>query len=314
VAFASITENTDIWSVPIESNQARINGEMQQLTRTAAAEIYSSISADGKKVVFSSDRSGTLELWLKNLETGREAPLTASSFNKFDPRISPDGSKVAFTDAGSASAATGIYVVATSGGAPRKVCDKCGRPAGWARDNQTLLCWGGGGSSERRVRALNIGSGRMTEFLSHDEYGLYTPVFSWDGRWVAFHVITGLAGRVIYVAPVREAPAAFAEWIAVTDGAGMERHPVWSPDGNVLYFLSDRDGFRCIWAERLNPSTKRPVGSTFPVVHFHSPRRSLANVGDTGSVGLSVAIDKVVFTLGERTGNIWTATLEAGRL
>jgi hypothetical protein len=78
----------------------------------------------------------------------------------------------------------------------------------------------------------------------------------------------------------------------------------------LLYFLSERDGFRCIWAQRLHSSTKQPLGPLLPVYHFHSPRRSLLNVGDSGVVGLGVARDKLVFTLGERTGNIWMATME----
>jgi hypothetical protein len=47
------------------------------------------------------------------------------------------------------------------------------------------------------------------------------------------------------------------------------------------------------------------IGEMQPVYHFHSARRSLANVGFYP--GLSVAADKLVFTQGELTGNIWMA-------
>ena len=39
--------------------------------------------------------------------------------------------------------------------------------------------------------------------------------------------------------------------------------PIWSPDGNLLYFLSERDGFRCIWGQKLDPASKRPLGAPF---------------------------------------------------
>ena len=42
----------------------------------------------------------------------------------------------------------------------------------------------------------------------------------------------------------------------------------WAPDGDLIYMVSERDTFRCIWAQRLD-SRKHPVGSPLPVKHFH---------------------------------------------
>jgi len=104
-----------------------------------------------------------------------------------------------------------------------------------------------------------------------------------------------------------EPPAAAAdEWISITEGDSWEDKPRWSPDGNLLYFTSERDGFRCIWARRLDPSTKRPRGAPFAVFHSHTARLNLMNVG-LGPLELAVARDKLVFNMAERTGNIWMA-------
>ena len=89
----------------------------------------------------------------------------------------------------------------------------------------------------------------------------------------------------------------------------MDRYACWSPDGNLLYFLSEREGFRCIWAQRLDPATTHPSGAAFPVRHFHTSRRSLMTIGDPLFVGMSVAVDKLVFSMTERTGNIWMTNL-----
>ena len=97
-----------------------------------------------------------------------------------------------------------------------------------------------------------------------------------------------------------------ADWIPITDGTEMDRQSYWSPDGNLLYFLSDRDGFRCIWAQPLDAATKRPNGEAKSVHHFHGARRSLRGVGNRASaIQMSVARDQLVFALGELTGNIW---------
>ncbi|MBL8290592.1 MAG: PD40 domain-containing protein, partial [Bryobacterales bacterium] len=95
----------------------------------------------------------------------------------------------------------------------------------------------------------------------------------------------------------------------VTDGSVMDRNPAWSPDGNLLYFLSERDAFRCIWAQRLEPGTLRPAGRPFAVAHFHNSVRSLMNIDGPGQVSLSVSHDRIVFAMGEFMGNVWMAEL-----
>jgi hypothetical protein len=101
------------------------------------------------------------------------------------------------------------------------------------------------------------------------------------------------------------------EWVAVTDGRGMERYADWSPDGNTLYFLSERDGFRCSRAQRLEPASKRPMGPQFDIYHSHHARLSLMNILDPVGAGFHVAVDKAVFAIEERTGNIWMTEIPA---
>lgn len=55
--------------------------------------------------------------------------------------------------------------------------------------------------------------------------------------------------------------------------------------------------------------TKHALGAAFPVRHFHTSRRSLMTIGDPIGMGMSVAIDKLVFSMVERTGNIWMTNL-----
>ena len=155
---------------------------------------------------------------------------------------------------------------------------------------------------------LDVASSRKTEWLKHPDYDLYKPRFSPDGRWIGFIAETAPGRLRVFVAPFEaDRPPAEKDWIGVT---GEHRHdkPEWSPDGNLLYFTSDRDGFQCIWAQRLT-SAKQPVGPPLEIYHSHSARRSLTNVG-VKPLELAVGPDKLVFTQGEITGNIWMAKLE----
>jgi hypothetical protein len=70
-----------------------------------------------------------------------------------------------------------------------------------------------------------------------------------------------------------------------------------------LYFQSDRDGSRCIWAQRLEPATKRPQGAAWALIHLHSARNSLMNLSIT--TPLAVGGNALVFSLGEITGDVW---------
>ena len=98
-------------------------------------------------------------------------------------------------------------------------------------------------------------------------------------------------------------------WIQITDRSTGDTRPRWSADGNWIYTLSDRDGFTCIWATPLDPRTKRPVGQPVAVFHSHGARLSLRNA-DPITQELCVTGDKIIFGLGEITGNIWMTELE----
>ena len=123
--------------------------------------------------------------------------------------------------------------------------------------------------------------------------------FTPDGSAVAYrvreHGIDSIQIQPLDGSPRRE----LLRFSGVTVGAFR-----WSPDGSLLYFTSERDGFRCIWAQRLNRDTKVATGDAFAVQHFHTSRRSLMNVG-LGPLEISVTGNALVFNLGERTGNIW---------
>lgn len=82
--------------------------------------------------------------------------------------------------------------------------------------------------------------------------------------------------------------------------------PAWSPDGNRLYYLSEREGSCRLWTQKLDPQTKKPDGDTEVVYHVHQDRFNL-NM-PRGNATVAVAADKLVFWMAETTGNIYMAT------
>ena len=100
--------------------------------------------------------------------------------------------------------------------------------------------------------------------------------------------------------------------VVVLDGTDLDRQPVWSPSGDIIYFLSDRDGTRCIWAQRVDTSTRKAVGQPFAAHHIHQVRYYLNDVGDPAAVGLTVVNGQMYFAGFEIRSNVWMAERRAG--
>ena len=91
--------------------------------------------------------------------------------------------------------------------------------------------------------------------------------------------------------------------------AGGERSTGLSPDGGLLYLLLEQEGFRCLYAMRIDPSTGKSRGEPFPVAHVHDGSRRWGSTG----YGSAVVRGMFVANLFETTGNLWMTTLETGR-
>ena len=305
LVFASLVTNSDIWSLPIAGNRAKVLGELRAVVQSAAADVHPSLSDDGQKLAFNSTRSGRSEVWIKDMKTGKETALTDDPLRKGRVLLSPDGSKVAFVAYDGEQ--PNFYSVASSGGPLQKLCENCGSLLNWSPSGTELLYYWG---QPIRFGLLHVLSGERRTVLQHPTYELHRGIVSPDERWIAFHVPLGQTRSSVFIAPLRQVPAAESDWIRVTEGSGMDCWPFWSPDGRLLYFISHSDGFRCVWAQPLDFQTKRPVGLPIRVLDIHSARRSLLNWRSSGEHGMSLTRDALVFSMREITGNIWMAERE----
>jgi serine/threonine protein kinase len=312
LVFASLKQDLNIWSLPMATDGTRPSGELQQVTGSAF-DAHTSLSADGK-LVFISARSGNRDVWMKDLVSGAETALTASPAIKEQPEITADGARVAYIVLEGSN--WSIYQIASGGGVPEKLCDDCGRPWDWSPDGRRLLYLIPEGATT--VPGLSFGivdvpGGAKSIYLQHPRYSVARARFSPDGRWISFTVFAATpnadaALNRIVIAPFHDRSGPLeSEWIVVAEEPTALDKARWSPDGNLLYYVSEADGFRCIRARRLDPTTKMPIGPPIDVYHSHSARRSLMNPW-LGSVEISISPDKMFFNLGETTGSIWSAT------
>jgi tricorn protease len=74
---------------------AKDGGEAVRVTNTAAAESFAAWSQDSRKIIYSSERNGTYQIFQYDFSTNTETQLTAAG-NDASPVFSPDGKLLAF--------------------------------------------------------------------------------------------------------------------------------------------------------------------------------------------------------------------------
>ena len=157
-----------------------------------------------------------------------------------------------------------------------------------------------------QINVLDLASHQQTPLLKQPPYNLLYGRFSPDNRWVSFTARTQPHRARIAIAPVNgPTPVPENAWITIAE-EGAEDWAYWSPDGKTLYFTSRRDGHNCLWGQRIEASSRRPVGGAFAVQHLHG-RVSY------GNGGWSAASGRIGLSLSETTGNIWMMSRAGAR-
>jgi eukaryotic-like serine/threonine-protein kinase len=306
VVFTSLTQTVTVWSIPLHANGGRVLGSARRVTGTPTLQWGPSVSADGRWLVFRGDKPGADGLWRRDLATETDALLVASSDAK-NPVVTADGTRVAYR---STEDTWAIYGVPSAGGVRQPLCVDCGDAyvTDWSKDQKRLLYVAG---NPAEVFVLDLRSGEKRRALQRLPNSLWQARFSPDDRWLTVLETLDAPGRTrLWIVPFTDGADPRAdEWVSVTRGEHWDDKPRWSPDGNLLYFTSQRDGFHCLWAQRLQPQTRQPTGPPFAVQHFHSARLAMANTGFS-RLETAVSHDRFFINLGELSGNIWTTRLQ----
>lgn len=302
LVFASVTENMHLYSLPLEANRGASHGPGQRLTEDAGVDTARSISRDGKRIAFTSSRNGAAQIWVKDLDTGVSRGLTTGT-EKTGPVISPDGTSVAWTE--NIVDKNQIFITPFSGGVAKEICSECGNPASPTPDGRYLTYRTSPMSS---VGLLDISNGNRTDYLKSPPLVFGENSISPDGKWIVFAAHRDTRNYTVYVAPFSiTQPPPQSQWIEIARSPETDPNAGWSPDGNLLYFSSERDGYTCLWGLHLDPETKHPKGQLFPVRHFHTPSQTMA--APSFHFPPALAPDKIVVSLAERSGGIWIMQL-----
>ncbi|HEY0172119.1 MAG TPA: S41 family peptidase [Pyrinomonadaceae bacterium] len=189
------------------------------------------------------------EVFTVPVDEGDMRQITDSPWRDRDVTYSPDGKLIAYVS--DRSGREEMYVSAVDGaGDPRKLTDLDALKTGhrWSPDSTQIAYT----SSDGKLRVLNVADGQSRE-LSTSRYGnIGTPVWSPDGKWLAYSKPDVSRTTDIYLVP-----SAGGEEKKVTFDSFSEAGPRFSPDGRKLYFLR-------------NESTQTGQAAGMPAVHIYS--------------------------------------------
>jgi Tol biopolymer transport system component/DNA-binding winged helix-turn-helix (wHTH) protein len=106
-----------------------------QLTFSGGLEAFPTFSPDGSALAYSSDESGSFEIYVKQLTAGGAViRLTHDAGQNLEPAWSPDGSLIAYVSEGTG----GIWVIPALGGVPRQLATFGADPA-WSPDSTRIV-------------------------------------------------------------------------------------------------------------------------------------------------------------------------------
>jgi hypothetical protein len=184
--------------------------------------VWASLSPDGSQVAYAWENG----LYLADTATGESNLIPNTNSNDYNPRWSPDGTRIAFVRIDDFN----LYTMNLDGSGLQKVID--------AIDYEELIDWSPDGTSlfygvatrdGMLLKKLDLASGAITDLFTVNNKALYADL-SPDGSKIAFFDGFSEMTSGLYVSRLdgsnRKLVAQMGHWMVV--------NPRWSPDGKWL--------------------------------------------------------------------------------
>jgi Tol biopolymer transport system component len=269
---------------------------LHRLTADPAYEDQADLSPDGQKLVFVSTRAdGTADLWIRDLGTDRETPLTSGRGGDFRPAWSPDGRWIAFSsDRGTKVQRDGggqwwvhlqladIYIIHPDGSALKRLTNSgsfCGGPR-WTRDSSHVIgnCLSGeetfayrsasNATDEALRRVGRVPLRGNTTLVSIDVATLEQTTIAARPGIKSFPTVLN-DGEIAYVRKDGDRRGITYNSTEKAGPLGLVRSPSWSPDGKHVVYHRLLDlrprSWQKAWSR--NPSYDLVTTNTLPAFH-----------------------------------------------
>jgi Tol biopolymer transport system component len=240
------------------------------ITKRNAGElnIVPSLSPDGRRIAFWTEKNlFSIDLFVADAETGGNVRKVTSKskgahideYSSYESAVawSPDSRQVAFV--AFAKGQNSLVIAGADNGRISREINIPGVPAisnpAWSPDGSTIVVTGlVDGQSD--LYAFNLNNNTVKR-LTNDRFSDLQPSYSPDGRWIAFSTDRlSMGNNQIQHKFWHNLALLNVETGAVTQlnffSGANNLNPVFASDNNLIYFLSDRDGFRNMYSYNIS--------------------------------------------------------------
>jgi tricorn protease len=182
------------------------------------------------------------------------------------PAFSPDGTMIAYR---SECDGGGIFIMGATGESARRITAGCFNPS-WSPDSARIVCGTEPVNFTPTSRGtmsslwiLDVKSGAKRRLLEHDGV---QPSWSPHGHRIAYWGMAGESAQRDLWTIDPDAVDPSKTIVRVNDDPAVDWNPVWAPDGQALYFGSDRSGAMNLWRIAIDEESGRAGGEAEPVM------------------------------------------------
>ena len=165
LAYTRELTDTNIWRLEVPGTGGKTNPPVRFISSTRL-DAEAQFSPDGKRIVFSSNRSGSDAIWVCDNDGSNPVQLTLSAMSALgSPRWSPDGERVAFDS--NVDGQWEVYVVGVNGGKPKRLThDPASDSApSWSGDGKWIY-FGSNLNGEYQIWKMPPGGGDAVQVTS----------------------------------------------------------------------------------------------------------------------------------------------------
>jgi serine/threonine-protein kinase len=265
LAYSSFRTFSNIWFHPVPAASSGPVPATAARPLTSGNQTIESVdvSADGRWLVFESDRGGNPDLYRMPTAGGEAVQLTTDPAGDFGPAWSRDGSQIVFHSLRSGN--RDIFTINADGtglvqrtATPLQELDPDWAPDGSALAFEVM----DNATGAISVSPLGAPGGPARPLSERGDFGRWSPT----GEWIVYHVTEGL----MLVRPAGGPSRLVVDNARDSAEAFFAR---WAPDGKTLYYLTRRPTG---WAIRAVQVTG---GKSRTLVTFDDPTRQPVRYG-----------------------------------
>jgi serine/threonine protein kinase len=307
LTFCQMYPAMHVWRIDNATNPTQ--AKAVKVTQDPEFDLSPRVTADGRWLVVARGYTNARKIYRIDIGTGAEHLVDFKGNAKLDPLPNATATEFAFESTDD-NAPPAIYLGDLDGD-ERRLCTECRDPSGWVGTDSILY----GDASLSEVRMMSISGGAEKTILRAADGSVRDAVFSERGKYLAFAYsrpktdkAPPVFGQIFAMRFPAGAVQTGGRWIEVTSASEIARKPTWSEDGKTLFYLSNRDGFWCVWGQHFNSTLGELSGKPFPVYHFHDLKLSPGEIKGA-TFNLSATGDSLYLNVVETNGTIWAGKL-----